>query len=110
MTHASSSNESGVTRIAAGGNLVAATVEERRRTAMEALAAPCGAAVLDLAEAEVVDSLGITLILGLFKTCQQRGITFRVEGANPDLMRVFKLFSLPKLFPIQERQHDQPGR
>ncbi len=93
----------GTIRIAAGGNLVASTVEDRRRAAMEALANPCAEAVLDLAGADVVDSLGITLILGLFKTCQQRKIAFRVEGANPDLMRVFKLFSLPKLFPIQER-------
>lgn len=95
--------DAGTLRIASGGNLVAGTVEERRRAAMEALEAPCSDVVLDLAEAEVVDSLGITLILGLYKTCQQRKIAFRVEGANPDLMRVFKLFSLPRLFTILER-------
>ncbi len=96
-------NMTGTLRISAGGNLVASTVEERRKMAMEALASPCSEALLDLSEAEVVDSLGITLILGLYKTCQQRKIPFRVEGASPDLIRVFKLFSLPKLFPIQER-------
>jgi anti-sigma B factor antagonist len=95
--------ENGTLRIAAGGNLVASTVEEHRTAAMEALAAPCKEAILDLSSSEVVDSLGITLILGIFKTCQQRKIPFKVEGANADLMRVFKLFSLPKLFPIQER-------
>lgn len=100
---ATTNSTPGTLRIPSGGNLVASTVEERRKVAMEALATPCTEAVLDLAGAEVVDSLGITLILGLFKTCQQRKIAFRVEGANPDLMRVFKLFSLPKLFPIQER-------
>ena len=84
-------------RIPSGGNLVASTVEERRKAAMEALATPCSMAILDLSTAEVVDSLGITLILGLFKTCQQRKISFRVEGASTDLMRVFKLF------PSQER-------
>ena len=93
----------GVLRISAGGNLVASTVEERRKAAMEALTAPCTEVILDLAASEVVDSLGITLILGLFKTCQQRKVGFQVEGASPDLMRVFKLFSLPKLFPIRER-------
>ena len=98
-----SSNASGLLRIHAGGNLVASTVEEKRKMAMEALTAPCTEAVLDLTAAEVVDSLGITLILGLYKTCQQRKVPFRVEGANADLMRVFKLFSLPRLFPIQER-------
>ena len=90
-------------RILSGGNLVASTVEERRKAALAALSAPCSEAILDLTESEVVDSLGITLILGLYKTCQQRHLPFRVVGANPDLMRVFKLFSLPKLFPISER-------
>jgi len=97
------SNQVQVLRILSGGNLVASTVEERRKAAMEALAAPCTEAILDLTASEVVDSLGITLILGLYKTCQQRKIPFSVEGANPDLMRVFKLFSLPKLFTIRER-------
>ena len=98
-----SQNDPAPVRIASGGNLVASTVEERRKAAMAALAGACSEAILDLTESDVVDSLGITLILGLFKTCQQRHIPFRVVGANPDLMRVFKLFSLPKLFPIQER-------
>lgn len=95
--------DASILRIVAGGNLVASTVEEKRKMAMEALAAPFTEAVLDLSATEVVDSLGITLILGLFKTCQQLKIGFRVEGANPDLMRVFKLFSLPRLFPILKR-------
>jgi anti-anti-sigma factor len=95
--------EGEILRIAASGNLVASTVETQRRAAMEALAGPCSGVVLDLSAAAVVDSLGITLILGLFKTCQQRKLGFQVEGANPDLMRVFKLFSLPKLFPIAEK-------
>ena len=90
-------------RIPSNGNLVASTVDARRKAALEALAAPCSEVVLDLASAEVVDSLGITLILGLFKTCQQKKLPFRVEGASPDLMRVFKLFSLPRLFTVLER-------
>lgn len=90
-------------RIAVQGNLVASTVEAQRQVALASLQAPCSEVVLDLARAEVVDSLGITLILGLFKSCQQKQLPFRVEGASADLMRVFRLFSLPRLFPIQER-------
>ena len=93
----------GVLRIPSNGNLVASTVEALRKSAMEALTPPCTEVVLDLTTADVVDSLGITLMLGLFKTCQQKKIPFRVEGASPDLLRVFKLFSLPRLFPILER-------
>ena len=97
------SSQSSTLRITSNGNLVASTVDAMRKTAMEALAAPCEAVVLDLASAEVVDSLGITLILGLFKTCQQKKIPFQVEGVSTDLLRVFKLFSLPRLFTILER-------
>lgn len=92
----------GLLTIAAQGNLVASTVEAQRKAAMDALEGPCAGVLLDLAASEVVDSLGITFILGLFKTCQQRKIPFRVIRANPDLMRVFKLFNLQKVFPIEE--------
>jgi len=97
------SSPAGTLRIQSNGNLVASTVEGVRSAALEALEAPCTEVILDLASAEVVDSLGITLVLGLFKTCQQKKLPFRIEGASPDLMRVFKLFSLPRLFPVQER-------
>ena len=98
-----SSSSTGALRIASNGNLVASTVDALRKSSLEALAAPCTAVVLDLATADVVDSLGITLILGLFKTCQQKKIPFQVEGVSQDLLRVFKLFSLPRLFTILER-------
>jgi len=98
-----SSSPAGTLRILSNGNLVASTVEAVRSAALAALEAPCTEVVLDLASAEVVDSLGITLVLGLFKSCQQKQLPFRIEGASPDLMRVFKLFSLPRLFPVQER-------
>jgi anti-sigma B factor antagonist len=103
MTHTPNPTTPGVLRIPSLGNLVASTVETRRKAALEGLEQPATAVVLDLSDAEVVDSLGITLILGLFKTCQQKKLPFSIEGASPDLMRVFKLFSLPRLFPIQER-------
>ena len=90
-------------RIASQGNLVASTVDGLRRTALEALETSCSEVVLDLESADVVDSLGITLMLGLFKTCQQKNLPFRVEGASSDLMRVFRLFSLPRLFTITEK-------
>lgn len=93
----------GTLRISPEGNLVASTVDALRKNALALLLEPCTEVVLDLTSTEVVDSLGITLILGLFKTCQQKQLPFRVEGASPDLLRVFKLFSLPRLFPVLER-------
>jgi anti-anti-sigma factor len=83
-------------------DLVASTVEIQRGTMMKALDARPAAVVLDLAMVEQIDSLGITLVLGLFKTCQKTSASFGVEGVKPDIMRVFRLFNLPKFFSIAE--------
>ena len=83
-------------------DLVASTVEIQRGSMMKALDTRQSAVVLDLAEVEQIDSLGITLVLGLFKSCQKAGTSFGIEGVKPDIMRVFRLFNLPKFFSILE--------
>jgi anti-anti-sigma factor len=83
-------------------DLVASTVDEQRASMMKALETPGEKVVLDLASVELVDSLGITLVLGLFKSCQKSGAAFSIEGVRPDIMRVFKLFNLTKFFPVSE--------
>jgi len=93
----------GALRIAAIGNLVASSVEGQREFFLKTLEEPASKVVLNLAATEQVDSLGITLILGLFKTCQKSKIEFQVDGVSPSIMRVFRLFSLPKLFPVAAR-------
>ena len=83
-------------------DLVASTVEVQRGAMMKALESSQGPVVLDLSLVDQIDSLGITLVLGVFKTCQKAGNPFSVEAVKPDLMRVFRLFNLPKFFPILE--------
>jgi anti-anti-sigma factor len=84
-------------------DLVASTVEAQRAAMMKAMEAAPGEVVLDLSGVEQIDSLGITLVLGLFKTCQKAEVPFSISGVKADLMRVFRLFNLPKFFPISER-------
>src|ERR1035437_7681920 len=88
----------GTLRIEATGNLVASSVEGQRDFFLDALKTPENEVVLNLSATELVDSLGITLILGLFKSCQKSAIKFQVDGVSPCIMRVFRLFNLPKLF------------
>ena len=83
-------------------DLVASTVEVQRAAMMKALDSRQTAVVLELTAVEQIDSLGITLVLGLFKTCQKAGASFGIEGVKPDIMRVFRLFNLPKFFTILE--------
>ncbi len=91
-----------VLRLTPKGNLVASTVEEHRTSMMKALESARDKVVLDLASVEFIDSLGITLVLGLFKSCQKSGAAFSIEAVRPDILRVFKLFNLTKFFPVSE--------
>jgi serine/threonine-protein kinase RsbW len=91
-----------VLRLIPKGDLVASTVEQHRTSMMKALEAAGGMVVLDLSSVELLDSLGITLVLGLFKSCQKSGAAFSIEGVKPDILRVFKLFNLTKFFPVVE--------
>ena len=90
-------------RFRAPGCLTSGTVEDQRaflKSAMDGLGSAT-AIVLDLSATEMVDSMGITLIVRLFRTCEARKLGFQVEGVNPDLLRLFKLFSLDECFEIR---------
>lgn len=84
------------------GDLVASTVEALRAQLLSALEGASGTVALDISRARQIDSLGVTLVLGLFKSCQAKGLAFRVEGAIPDIARVFRLFNLTKFFDVAE--------
>jgi len=96
----------GTVRLNPKGDLVASTVEVLREGMLKALDEAKVAVVLDLSSTKQIDSLGITLVLGLFKSCQKKEIAFAIEGANSDLLRVFKLFNLTKFFPIAEASRE----
>lgn len=90
-------------RLAPLGNLVANNVDAQRAALKEHLGQAQKAVVLDLGAAELVDSLGITLVVGLYKSCKERGLAFSVAGASAEVLRLFKFFSLNEVFEIRER-------
>jgi anti-sigma B factor antagonist len=84
------------------GNLVANNVDSQRASLKEHLGQAKQAVVLDLSSADLVDSLGITLVVGLYKSCKEKGLAFSVAGANVEVLRLFKFFSLNEVFEIRE--------
>jgi anti-anti-sigma factor len=88
-------------RIAPLEDIVASSVEEMRTEVQAALKDLHDAVVLDISAVEQVDSLGISLVIGLFKNCQEKDRPFSVEGVSQDLVRVFNLFKLPHYFPVK---------
>lgn len=97
--------EGGV-RLHPKGDLVASSVEATKRSLLRALEDAERRVILDMALVKVVDSMGITLVLGLFKTCQGKNLEFEVVNLSPDIHRVFKLFNLTKFFPVTEAPRD----
>lgn len=89
-------------RIHPTADLIASKVEALRDAFHHALAGAKGTVNLDLKGIEQIDSLGVTLVLGLFKSCQKEGLGFEVTEVDRNLVRVFRLFNLTKFFPVRE--------
>ena len=56
---------------------------------------------VDLTDLEVVASLGVNVIVGLFQKMQKQGGTIRVDVAGEKARRVFELFQLTNLFDVE---------
>ena len=97
------SNEAGGLRCTAVEDLVAKHHPAQRAFLLEAIAEARGTVILDLSRVEMVDSMGLTLVIRLFNTCKEKACPFRVEGASPELGNLFKVLSLSELFPVTGR-------
>jgi anti-anti-sigma factor len=93
--------EGDLLRFLAMDNLVAKHVPGQRAFLQEAIKGAQAGVILDLSQVQMMDSLGITLLVRIYKTCQERRLTFRVEGANAEILRLAKFFSLSDLFQMQ---------
>lgn len=57
---------------------------------------------LDLSQCERMDSLGVKLVVGLFKTCQSRGWSFEITTASTQIMHLMTLCKLDKIITLRE--------
>lgn len=57
--------------------------------------------VLDMEKVEKIDSLGINLIVWLFRMTKSGDKSFKIVGCNEQIMKVFLLFRLQEQFPIE---------
>lgn len=83
--------------------LIAAHEETVTRELTAALAQREGArsVVLDLAQVREVDSRGIALIVELHRRCREQGLALVAVGLTDHVRRVFDLFQMESLFPIE---------
>jgi anti-anti-sigma factor len=57
--------------------------------------------LLDLSDVREIDSRGVGLIVDLNRRCRERGFAFRARGLTPHVQRIFDLFQLGRLFPVE---------
>ena len=60
--------------------------------------------VLDLKNAELIDAMGLKLILGLHQTCQQEKRELSVEVTHPQVSKTLTHYKLDQMINIQECQ------
>lgn len=83
--------------------IIASNVPTMRETLIERLDQETAwdELIFDCHKVETLDSIGINLIVGLFKRARVAGKEFRVTGCNPAMVKVLQLFRLDEQFPVE---------
>ena len=58
--------------------------------------------IINLENVKFMDSAGIGLIIGRFKTTKTYGGVLEIENANEKLMKIFEMSGLPKIIDFKE--------
>ncbi len=58
--------------------------------------------VLDLTQINHMDSMGVKLVIGLYKSCEENNISLRVEVSSPSILQLFKICKLNQFLDICE--------
>ena len=63
--------------------------------------------VLDLADMPFMDSSGLGVILGRYRTLQLRGGTVALMHLSPQVKRVYDLSGMARIIPVIEEKEDE---
>jgi len=55
---------------------------------------------VDLSKTEMIDSMGLTFLIGLYKTYSSQGKKIRLTGYNNALLEIFKIMKFDELFEL----------
>jgi anti-sigma B factor antagonist len=83
-------------------NLVAANLDRYQAETREVFTKYPEARIMefDLANVTEIDSLGINLVVAIYKEISGRGLTFRVTNSSRQIKNLFKLFKLSSYFEV----------
>lgn len=58
-------------------------------------------AIADLSKVEYIDSTGITLIIGIYKSLESSNKLFSVIGTSEEIKNLFEVIRLDKIFVVE---------
>jgi anti-anti-sigma factor len=93
-------NASGVV-VRPGQDIVASSVEDLRAEWKKLLQSGVAALTVDLAGVEMIDSVGLGLLIATHNTLGKSGGRLRVCGASPDIQSLFRTMRLDKHFILE---------
>jgi anti-anti-sigma factor len=84
------------------GDILSTNVGEIRVALLGHLSAypMAGAVIADLGLSNLIDSQGLNLLVALFRECERRQVSFRVENPVPDIQRLFTALKLAERFGL----------
>lgn len=87
-------------------DLIASKIEELRDFFANELEdhPDAGRIILDVQGIDLVDSLGVNLIVGLYREVTDASKEIEIVGASKNFMKVAGFFRLTSLFPIEQEK------
>lgn len=84
------------------GNLTAALVPDLAQEVKQIIENEpnCNHVVANLSDVEYIDSTGITLIIGMYRSIDAENKTFIVNGARAEIKDLFSIIRLDSIFEI----------
>lgn len=93
--------EDGATVFCPAGDIVASVTDELRGRLKEIMQAASGPLVLDLSRVELIDSVGIGLLIAAHNTLAKKGGRLTLRNVNPDLASLLRTMRLDKHFCVE---------
>ncbi|KNY29561.1 STAS domain-containing protein [Pseudobacteroides cellulosolvens] len=57
--------------------------------------------IIDLSSSENIDSMGITFLIGVYKTAVQKEKKVIIKGASPAMINLFRIMKLDEIFEVE---------
>ncbi len=74
---------------------------ELREKAYELIDQGSRSFMMDFSNCEFIDSSGLGVLVSIYKRCAEKGGTVRILHMKPQVMKIFQLTRLDKVFDIQ---------